>query len=131
MRPNDIIFTNFKTYFYFRYDQLPNQPHVTYPSWFCRKIAWQGFNCFGIYRYGFDETVFGALQGINKHVDLKKVPKVWLVNIGWGGDEIETLLSRNPEYRSLLNKELSAEVGCIYSVKAEDLIQNIPHESVH
>jgi len=131
MRPNDIIFTNFKTFFYFRYHQLPNQPDITYPSWFCRKYEWKGFNCFDIYRYDFDETVFGALQGIHKHVDLKKVSKVWLANIGWGGDEIETLLSRNPEYRFLFHKELSEEAGCIYSVKAEDIIQNIPHASVH
>jgi hypothetical protein len=128
-RPNDIILTNIKTSFYFRYDQLSNQPHIITLSWYCSKIAWKGFNCFYIHKYGFDEIemVIGTLRGINKYVDLKKFSKVWLVNIGWGGDEIETLLSKNPEYRFLFHKELSEEGGCIYSVKAEDIIQNIPH----
>lgn len=130
MRPNDIILTNSQTSFYLICYQLPNQPRITYTSWVCRKYAWKGFNCFDIMgHYGFDkiEIVTGALRGINKHVDLEKGSKVWLVNIGWGGDEIETFLSKDPEYRFLFNKELSVEGGCIHSVKTEDIIQIIPH----
>jgi hypothetical protein len=124
MRPNDIILTNSQTSFYLIYYQLPNQPSITYTSWFLRKYAWKGFNCFDIMcHYGFDkiEIVTGALRGINKHFDLEKGSKVWLVNIGWGGDEIETFLSKDPEYRFLFNKELSVEGGCIHSVKTEDI----------
>ena len=133
MRPNDIILTDIKTSFYFRYDQLPNQPHFITLSWYCSKIAWKGFNYFYIHKYSFDEieVVIGTLRGIHQHVDLKNFSKVWLVNIGWGGDEIETLLSKKPEYRFLFHKELSAEAGCIYSVKTEDIIQNVPHAPVH
>lgn len=128
MGPEDIILANFKTSYYFIYYQLPNQTHITYPSSYCRKFSWNGFNCFdNATRYGFDEmgTVVRALQCIHQEADLKKVSKIWLVNMGWETDEIEALLLKNPQYRFLFHKELSVEGGCIHSLKAQDVMQNV------
>jgi hypothetical protein len=130
MQPRDIIITNVESSHYFIYNEYreTNQkPQIHFISRYCRKIVWNEFDCFYVFRWKFEKlkTVLNVLKGIQQHVDLKKISKVWLVNIGWDADEIETYLSAQPAYIPLIHKELSMEGGSIYSVKTDNIIQNL------
>ena len=130
MQPQDIIITNVESSNYFIYNEYietNHKPQINFLSWYCRKVVWNEFDCFYVFRWKFEkmETVLNVLKGINQHVDLRKISKVWLVNIGWDADEIETYLSAQPSYIPYIHKELSVEGGSIYSVKTDNIIQNL------
>ena len=130
MQPHDIIITNLQSSSYFIYNQYlqtNHKPQTFFLSWYCGKIVWNEFDCFYLFRWKFEniETVLRALKGINQHVDSRKISKVWLVNIGGDADEIETYLSAQPSYLPYIHRELSVEGGSIYSVKTDNIIQNL------
>ena len=130
MQPEDIIITNGKGSNYFIYNEYRktnHKPQIKFLSWYWRKVVWNEFDCFYIFRWKFEnlETVLKILKEINKHADLRKTSKVWLVNIGWDADEIGTFLSAQPSYIPLIHKELSVEGGSIYKVKTDSIIQSL------
>jgi hypothetical protein len=130
MQPGDIIITNGKGKNYFIYNEYRktnHKPQIYFLSWYLRKIVWNEFDCFYVFIWKFEkmETVLNLLKGIHQYVDLKKISKVWLVNIGWDADEIGTFLSAQPSYIPYIHKELSVKGGSIYSVKTENIIQNL------
>jgi hypothetical protein len=128
MQPQDIIITNVESSNYFIYNEYRetnHKPQINFLSWYCRKIAWNEFDCFYVFRWKFEklETALNVLKWIKQHVDLRKTSKVWLVNIGWDADEIETFLSAQPSYLPYIHKELFVEGGSVYSVKTDNTIQ--------
>jgi hypothetical protein len=130
MQSEDIIITNGKGSNYFIYNEYiktNHKPQIYFLSWYLRKIVWNEFDCFYVSRWKFEKMaiLLNVLKGMNHHVDLNKISKVWLVNIGWDADEIGTFLSAQPSYIPLIHKELSVEGGYIYSVKTESIVQNL------
>jgi hypothetical protein len=130
MQPSDVIITNVESSHYFIYDEYietSHKPQIHFLSWYLRKIVWDKYDCFYIFRWNFGKmaTVLNVLKGIHHHVDIEKISTVWLVNIGWDTDEIATFLSAQPSYIPLIHKELSVEGGSVYSVKTDSIIQNL------
>jgi 4-amino-4-deoxy-L-arabinose transferase-like glycosyltransferase len=130
MQHKDIIITNGESSNYFKYDEYietNHKPQIHFLAWYCRKIVWNEFDCFYVFRWNFEkmEIVLNILKAIHQHVDFKKNSKVWLVNIGWDAHEIGTFLSAEPSYIPYIRKELSVEGGSIYSVKADNIIQSL------
>lgn len=114
--PHSAIVTNLQTYHYFAFFNRDAARAVKkYLAIGLFSFGWEGLDGYQVFVWKFDNTriINGTLRALKEHADLTRHANIYLVNIGWGTDFIETIRSTYPLYKTVLHKQLLLEGGYI------------------
>jgi 4-amino-4-deoxy-L-arabinose transferase-like glycosyltransferase len=89
--PADIVLTNTQTSNYFLW--LSGQRSLDSFSDRLGTVEHHGIDIFVVGSWHFDSTelLYQAFYDLNRSVDMTRVPRVWLINIGWGASSCDVL----------------------------------------
>jgi hypothetical protein len=126
--PRSVVLTNLQTYHYvtfFNSDEDRNKK--TYVALGFFKFVWEGLDSYLVFVWKFDNTriINAALRALKEHADLTQLSNIYLVNIGWGTDVIETIQSAYPLYKTVFNRQLLLESGYLYSLSPQTVLREV------
>ena len=126
--PRSVVLTNLQTYHYvtfFNSDEDRNKK--TYLALGFFKFAWEGLDSYLVFVWKFEKLwiINAALRALKEHADLPRLSNIYLVNIGWGTDVIETIRSAYPLYKTVFNRQLLLESGYLYSLSPQAVLREV------
>ena len=126
--PRSVVLTNVQTYHYFTFfNSDKDRNNKTYLALGFFKFAWEGLDSYLAFVWKFEKLwiINAALRALKEHADLARLSAIYLVNIGWGTSDIETIRSAYPLYKTLLNKQLLLEGGYLCSLSPQVTLEMI------